>query len=100
MVDFENGARAVTHYHLVKKLKRHSLVSLQLETGRTHQIRIHMKYLGYPLIGDHLYNPDMELIGRQALHSHKLKFRHPITGEEMVFTAEMPEDMRRVEEVG
>ena len=97
MVDFEHGERAVTHYRLIKKLKEHSLVSLQLETGRTHQIRIHMKYLGYPLIGDYLYNPDMELIGRQALHSHKLKFRHPVTGEEMMFVAEMPEDMRRVE---
>ncbi|MBO5071224.1 MAG: RluA family pseudouridine synthase [Roseburia sp.] len=77
-------------YHL------YSLVSLRLETGRTHQIRIHMKYLGYPLIGDYLYHPDMELIGRQALHSYKLSFRHPITGEFMEFTAPLPDDMRSV----
>ena len=66
---------------------------LKLETGRTHQIRIHMKYLGFPLIGDYLYNPDMEHIGRQALHSARLAFRHPITGEEMDFSAPLPEDM-------
>ena len=74
----------------------HSLVSLRLETGRTHQIRIHMKYLGYPLIGDYLYNPDMEYMTRQALHSHHMEFTHPITGEHMSFTAPMPEDMARV----
>ena len=69
-VDFDHGEEAITHYKLVKKENGHSLVSLQLETGRTHQIRIHMKYLGYPLIGDYLYNPDMEHITRQALHSY------------------------------
>ena len=74
----------------------HSLVSLFLETGRTHQIRVHMKYTGYPLIGDYLYNPDMEHINRQALHSYRLAFRHPVTGEPLEFTAPMPEDMRRV----
>ena len=74
----------------------HSLVSLKLETGRTHQIRIHMKYLGYPLVGDYLYNPDMEYIGRQALHSHKIAFTHPITGEPMEFTVPLPEDMQAV----
>lgn len=94
MVDFEHGETAITHYRVVQKLKRHSLVSLRLETGRTHQIRIHMKYLGYPLIGDYLYNPDMELIGRQALHSYRLTFAHPITGEHMEFTAPLPEDMK------
>ena len=71
-------------------------MSLRLETGRTHQIRIHMKHLGYPLIGDYLYNPDMEFIQRQALHSHRLSFTHPITGEKMAFEAKLPEDMRRV----
>lgn len=74
----------------------HSLVSLRLETGRTHQIRIHMRYLGFPLIGDYLYNPDMEHITRQALHSHKLSFTHPITGETMEFTAPLPDDMAQV----
>ena len=95
-VDFDHGEEAITHYKLVKKENGHSLVSLQLETGRTHQIRIHMKYLGYPLIGDYLYNPDMEQIQRQALHAWKLSFVHPITGEKMQFTAPLPEDMAAV----
>ncbi|MEE1086828.1 MAG: RluA family pseudouridine synthase [Schaedlerella sp.] len=96
MVDFENGERAVTHYRLVKEENGHSLISLHLETGRTHQIRIHMKYIGFPLVGDYLYNPDMEYITRQALHSHCLRFVHPITGKPMEFTAPLPEDMRKI----
>lgn len=96
MVDWEHGETAITHYKLVSESNGHSLVSLKLETGRTHQIRIHMKYLGYPLVGDYLYNPDMEYISRQALHSHRLVFAHPITGDTMEFTAPLPEDMRRI----
>ena len=95
-VDWEHGEDAVTHYKVVKEANGHSLVSLRLETSRTHQIRIHMKYLGYPLIGDYLYNPDMEYMTRQALHSHHMEFTHPITGEHMSFTAPLPEDMARV----
>lgn len=95
-IDWEKGERAVTHYRVVEESNGHSLLSLKLETGRTHQIRIHMKHIGYPLVGDYLYNPDMEFIGRQALHSHKMRFRHPITGEMMEFVAPLPEDMRRV----
>lgn len=95
-VDWEHGEDAVTHYKVVKEANGHSLVSLRLETGRTHQIRIHMKYLGYPLIGDYLYNPDMEYMTRQALHSHHMEFTHPITGAHMSFTSPLPEDMARV----
>ncbi len=95
-VDFEHGEHAVTHYRVLEEKSGHSLVLLRLETGRTHQIRIHMKYLGFPLIGDYLYNPDMEYIGRQALHSYHLSFLHPITQEKMDFTAPLPEDMRKV----
>ena len=95
-IDFENGERAVTHYRVVEEQNGHSLVSLILETGRTHQIRVHMKYIGYPLVGDYLYNPDMEYIDRQALHSHRLSFTHPITGEKMEFTAPLPADMRKI----
>ena len=95
-VDWEAGEPAVTHYQLVSSNERHSLIALKLETGRTHQIRIHMKYLGYPLIGDYLYNPDMSCIGRQALHSHRLSFPHPITGKIMDFQASLPADMQAV----
>ncbi len=96
MVDWEHGERAVTHYQVMEHRNGHCLLKLRLETGRTHQIRIHMKHLGFPLIGDYLYNPDMEFIQRQALHSFHLAFTHPITGKQMDFTAPMPEDMARV----
>ena len=95
-VDFTYGEKAVTHYRLIDYQNGHSLILLRLETGRTHQIRIHMKYLGFPLIGDYLYNPDTTLITRQALHSHKLSFPHPVSGRELSFTAPLPEDMQSV----
>ena len=95
-IDYEGGERAVTHYTLKEYKNGHSLLSIHLETGRTHQIRVHMKHIGFPLIGDYLYNPDMEYMTRQALHSHRLQFTHPITGESMDFTAPLPEDMRQV----
>ncbi|QFJ54946.1 RluA family pseudouridine synthase [Pseudobutyrivibrio xylanivorans] len=95
-VDFENGERAVTHYKVIKEENGHSLVSIHLETGRTHQIRVHFKYIGHPLIGDHLYNPDMEYMQRQALHSHKIEFRHPITKKAMEFVAPLPNDMSEI----
>lgn len=96
MVDFEQGEEAITHYNVLKRENGHSLVSLKLETGRTHQIRIHMNFLGYPLIGDYLYHPDMEHISRQALHSYRMNFKHPITGVNMEFIAPLPDDMKRI----
>lgn len=95
-VDFEKGESAVTHYRTVAYQNDHSLLSIHLETGRTHQIRVHMKHLGFPLVGDYLYNPDMEHIKRQALHSYRLQFTHPITGNSMDFTAPLPRDMQAV----
>jgi 23S rRNA pseudouridine1911/1915/1917 synthase len=92
-VDFENGERAITHYEVIDEQKGHSLISIHLETGRTHQIRVHFKYIGHPLIGDHLYNPDFEYMTRQALHSHKISFIHPITKKAMEFIAPLPDDM-------
>lgn len=93
-VDFTKGENAVTHYRTVSTKNGYSLLSIILETGRTHQIRVHMKYLGYPLIGDYLYNPDTAVISRQALHSHRLSFVHPITHKPMDFTAPLPPDMQ------
>ena len=84
---------AVTHYQVLYSSPDWSIVTLKLDTGRTHQIRVHMNYIGHPLPGDFLYNPDYSHISRQALHSHHLRFRHPITGEEVHFTAPVPEDM-------
>ena len=70
-----------------------SLVQLQLETGRTHQIRVHMTSIGHPLIGDTLYNPETALLARQALHSYRLAFIHPVTGVPLEFTSSLPADM-------
>ncbi len=95
-VDFEKGESAITHYQVIDEKNGHSLVSIHLETGRTHQIRVHFKYIGHPLIGDYMYNPDMEYMQRQALHSHKISFNHPITGQPMEFVADLPEDMDAV----
>ncbi len=92
-VDFERGERAVTHYKVLATSNGLSFVSLKLETGRTHQIRVHMKYLGYPLIGDYLYHPNTEQMQRQALHSSRLSFVHPVTKKAMEFTAPLPLDM-------
>lgn len=93
-IDFEHGEHAVTHYRVVHEKNGHSLLSLTLETGRTHQIRVHLKYAGFPLIGDYLYNPDMERMDRQALHAFRLKFFHPLTGDPMEFTTPLPADMQ------
>ena len=94
-VDFEKGERAVTHYRVLKEGKDCSLLELSLETGRTHQIRVHMKHLGCPLLGDYLYYPDFSQIHRVALHSCALSFPHPMTGETMHFEAPLPEDMKK-----
>ena len=91
-VDFANGESAVTHYERLDTYHSYSLIELHLETGRTHQIRVHMKYIGHPLPGDFLYNPDYRIIKRQPLHSFQLEFAHPVTGENMCITAPVPED--------
>jgi len=91
-VDFKNGEYAVTNFERISYKDGYSLVGLKLETGRTHQIRVHMNYIGHPLPGDYLYNPVYDKINRQPLHSHKLSFIHPITGKPMEFVAELPKD--------
>ncbi len=94
-VNFETGEPAVTHFARLEIRNGLSLVSLKLETGRTHQIRVHMGYIGCPLIGDYLYYPECSRISRQALHSHRLSFLHPITGKALSFTAPLPDDMKK-----
>ena len=93
-VNLMTGDPARTQFKRLAYKNGYSLVSLKLETGRTHQIRVHMKSIGHPLPGDFLYNPDYSIIQRQALHSYRLSFAHPITKELLVFTAPLPEDMR------
>lgn len=95
-VDSE-GQRAVTCYETLKMGDAHALVRLRLETGRTHQIRVHMAYLGCPLVGDPLYgNGETLRMKRTALHAQKIHFLQPFTGEEIRVKAEMPEDMREL----
>lgn len=95
-VDFAHGDYACTHFHRLAYQNGYSLVSLKLETGRTHQIRVHMKYIGHPLPGDFLYHPEDHCIDRQALHSYRLSFIHPITKQSLTFTAPLPEDMQAI----
>lgn len=92
-VDFERGDYAVTKYEVVEEKEHSSLIKLQLETGRTHQIRVHMSYIGHPLLGDFLYNPNNKEQVRQALHGYHIKFQHPITKKEMEFFSSLPKDL-------
>jgi 23S rRNA pseudouridine1911/1915/1917 synthase len=91
-----DGQSARTHYRTVKTNGELSLIELQLETGRTHQIRVHMAHLGHPLLGDDLYGGNMDFIQRQALHAFRLSFKHPMTGEFLVITAPPPADFLRI----
>jgi len=95
-VDFQNGESAVTHYQRLETKNNLSLLEIHLETGRTHQIRVHMGYIGHPLPADYLYNPVYDTFKRQPLHSLQLEFRHPITGQEMCLMAPVPEDISKV----
>lgn len=91
----QDGQRAVTHFRVLRNTERFSLVELVLETGRTHQIRVHMSHIGHPLAGDFLYGTEDEnLIRRAALHAWHIRLKHPITGEMLEFRQDMPEDMR------
>ena len=96
----DEGVYAKTNYEVLKTIESENLkatvVKLRLETGRTHQIRVHMKYIGHPLIGDFLYGQKSDLIERQALHSWKVEFIHPILKEKMYFEARVPRDMERL----
>lgn len=90
----EDGDVSITHYEVVKNLENNMcLVKFILETGRTHQIRVHSAYIGHPIIGDTLYGTSSSLISRQALHSYKIEFIHPISKEKMIFEIDLPEDM-------
>ncbi|HTV85306.1 MAG TPA: 23S rRNA pseudouridine(1911/1915/1917) synthase RluD [Dyella sp.] len=105
--DEEDGKRAVTHYRLRERFRAHSLIQCNLETGRTHQIRVHMAHIGHPLVGDPLYGGGLKLpkratpelvtalrsFRRQALHAERLSFTHPVSGETLSFATPRPADM-------
>ena len=88
----DDGKDAVTHFNVLEHFKDYTLIECQLETGRTHQIRVHMKYIGYPLVGDPKYGPKKTLdIGGQALHAGLIGFEHPVTGEYIERQAVLPD---------
>lgn len=96
----KDGPKAVTHYKSIYADDDYSLLELQLETGRTHQIRCHMSYLGHPLLGDDLYGGSLEHITRQALHCGMVKFVHPVTNNMITVSADIPNDMKRLIKTG
>jgi len=102
-----DGRPSVTHYRVMKRFRAHTLVHVQLESGRTHQIRVHLAHIGYPVVGDPVYGgrrrfpagasptliAELEGFRRQALHAARLKLVHPVTGKEMEWEAPLPTDM-------
>ncbi len=92
----KHGAKAISHYEVIESKNNLSLVKFILETGRTHQIRLHSKYIGHPIIGDTLYGHKSELISRQALHCNKISFTHPISKKKLELTSPIPNDMKLI----
>ena len=92
----DRGDRAVTHYEVLENGEDYSFLRIHLETGRTHQIRVHFAYLGTPLYGDRMYGQEHPIIGRQALHCGEVVFNHPVTGERIEVRADLPEDMAKL----
>lgn len=94
----KNSKHAVTHFRVLERFGQYTFLECKLETGRTHQIRVHMAYIGHPVVADPKYNRSKVpfAIKGQALHSAELRLKHPASGEEMVFTAPMPTDMEKI----
>jgi 23S rRNA pseudouridine1911/1915/1917 synthase len=105
-----DGREAVTHYRVVRRFRAHTLVRVQLETGRTHQIRVHLAHAGFPLVGDPVYGgrrrlpagcspqlaAQLSALRRQALHAERLTLRHPESGHELTWSAPLPADLQRL----
>ena len=89
----KTGKNAITHIKVLKRYKENTLLEVNIETGRTHQIRVHLSEIGYPIVGDYTYSNGKNKFGveGQMLHAYKIKFKHPSTNEEVEFTAELPE---------
>ena len=94
MVASENGKEAITHFEVLKRYKDYTLVKLNLETGRTHQIRVHMAYMGYPVYNDPVYNNKKASDFGQFLHSKEIDFTQPITGKKLHFECELPKEFK------
>lgn len=92
----KTGQKSITHYEVIQEFENYSLVQCKLETGRTHQIRVHMQAINHPIIGDTLYGNPSTTINRQALHSYRIKCIHPVTKAKLSFIAKLPEDMENL----
>lgn len=92
----ENGQEATTHYRMIKNFSNLSLLELELTTGRTHQLRVHLSFIGHPILGDDLYGKVTELIHRQALHAKQLAFIHPITRQKIELISQLPKDIQHI----
>ncbi|WP_339228770.1 RluA family pseudouridine synthase [Oceanobacillus sp. FSL K6-2867] len=92
----ESGKQAITHYKKRSEVGKNTMVEIELETGRTHQIRVHFSHCGHPLVGDDLYGGSLQSINRQALHCYELSFEHPITKENITIQSMLPEDMKKL----
>ena len=90
------GVNAITHYESIKVYNDKTLIKLRLETGRTHQIRVHMAYIGHSLYGDFLYGKEADNLKRPALHSYKIALKHPITNERLEFISPLKDDMKNI----
>ena len=93
-----NGKNAVTHIKVIKRYEKYTLVEVNIETGRTHQIRVHLSHIGYPIIGDYTYSNGKNEFGveGQCLHAKSLEFKHPITGKEMKLEAPLPQYFQEI----
>lgn len=91
-----NSKNAVTHYSVIKQFDKYAYIKLKLETGRTHQIRVHMSYIGHPVLGDDVYGKPYKGLVGQCLHARKIGFIHPSTNEYMEFTSELPEYFKNI----
>ncbi len=92
----DDGDRAITHYRVLERYEDYSLLSIVLETGRTHQIRVHMAHIGHPLVGDEMYGGSEDKMKRHGLHAYKIDMLHPISHEKLALRAEIPEDMEEL----
>ena len=94
----KNGKEAITHFKVIERFRNYTLLEVKIETGRTHQIRVHLTEIGYPIVGDTVYSNGKNEWGikGQCLHAKSLKFKHPITGKEMFIEAPLPEYFQKI----